>query len=57
MGQVDTRLDRMIEMADETGYTLDQIVAAIGRVDQRDFARVSGNVSLLPLYMKSKDKP
>lgn len=57
MKQVDERLDRMIEIADETGYTLDEVVAAIGRADQRDFARVSGNASLLPLYIKSSVKP
>lgn len=54
---VDDRLDRMIEIADETGDSLDRVVAAIGRVDQSDFDKVSGRPSLLPLYIKSSVKP
>lgn len=57
MSCVDDRLDRLIEIADETGETLDDIVAAIGRIDHKDFMKVSGNLSLLPRYMKSKVKP
>lgn len=54
---VDLRLDRMIEIADETGETLDRIVQAIGRIDQRAFDAVSDNPSLLPRYMKSSVTP
>lgn len=57
MRAVDARLDRMIEMADETGHSLDEIVAAIGRAPYRAFREVSDNPSRLPLYMKSKVKP
>lgn len=45
---VDTRLDRMIEIADETGLKLDDVVRIMGRCDQRDFEKFSDNPSLLP---------
>lgn len=57
MQEVDRRLSRMIEIAEETGRTLDEVVAAIGREDQTVFAAVSDNPSLLPRYMKSKVRP
>lgn len=57
MKVVDSRLDRMIQIADQTGATLDQVVAAIGRSDQRTFDDVSDNPSRLPRYMKSSVKP
>lgn len=57
MKVVDQRLGRMIEIADETGATLDEVVAAIGRADHKTFAEVSASPSRLPLYMKSKVKP
>lgn len=56
MKLVDKRLDRMIEIADETGHSLDDIVKAIGREDQSIFEMVSGNPSTLPRYMASKVK-
>ena len=57
MKRVDRRLDRMIELAAETGLSLDKIVAAMGWADQRTFDALSDNASLLPMYMKSSDKP
>ena len=57
MKAVDARLDRMIQIADETGFSLDDIVAAIGRADQTIFDEVSDNPSRLPRYMKSKVRP
>jgi hypothetical protein len=57
MQTVDDRLDRMIEIANETGATLDDVVKAIGRADQSTFLAVSDNPSLLPRYMKSKVSP
>lgn len=57
MSRIDMRLDRMIEIADETGATLDHVVACIGRADQRDFDAVSERPSRLPRYMKSSVKP
>ena len=54
---VDTRLDRMIEIADETGLTLDYLVAVIGRCDERTFRALSVNPSRLPRYTKSKESP
>lgn len=57
MREVDKRLDRMIELAEETGYTLDEVVEAVGRADQSTFRAVSDNPSLLPRYMKSSVSP
>lgn len=58
MGDIaDVRLDRMIEMADETGLSLDQIVKTIGRADQTLFRKFDGNPSLLPRYIKSSVSP
>jgi hypothetical protein len=57
MQTLDDRLDRMIEIAEETGATLDDVVKAIGRADQTTFRAVSDNPSLLPRYMKSSVKP
>ena len=54
---VDRRLDRMIEIADERCVTLDTVVEAIGWADHRIFDAVSDNPSLLPLYTKSNVKP
>ena len=54
---VDRRLDRMIEIADELCVTLDRVVEAIGWADHRIFDAVSDNPSLLPLYTKSNVKP
>lgn len=57
MKEIDRRLDQMIEIADKTGVSLDDVVAAIGRCDYSDFLAVSDNPSLLPRYMKSKVNP
>jgi methyl-accepting chemotaxis protein len=57
MAEIDQRLDRMIELADETGYTLDQIVKAVGRIDQSTFDAVSESPSLLPRYIQSSVRP
>lgn len=54
---VDERLDRMIELADETGLTLDEIVRAIGRSDQKTFKAFSDTPSSLPRYIASKVSP
>lgn len=53
----DERLDRMIEIADELDVPLDHVVARIGRCDQMEFLRVSGNPSLLPRYTQSSVNP
>jgi len=57
MSIVDSRLDRMIEIADQTGLRLDDIVNAIGRADQRTFAAFSDNPERLPRYIKSRSTP
>ena len=54
---VDERLDRMIEICDETGLTLDDVVRIMGRCSQTTFRAFSDNPSLLPRYMKSKVRP
>lgn len=55
MKEVDRRLDRMIEIADELDVPLDHIVAHMGRCDQSKFLMFSGNPFLLPRYTKSSD--
>jgi hypothetical protein len=55
--EIDQRLDRMIEIADETGLTLDAVVAAIGRSDQKTFRAFSDTPSTLPRYIASRVKP
>lgn len=57
MRLIDQRLDRMIEIAESEGVTLDAVVGAIGRADQSIFDAVSESPSRLPLYMKSSVKP
>ncbi len=57
MQTIDKRLDRMIQIADETGLTLDEVVAAIGRADYRTFRKFSAMPSSLPLYIQSKVSP
>jgi hypothetical protein len=42
------RMDRMIQIARETGRTLDSVVAAMARADQSTFEALSANPSLLP---------
>lgn len=53
----DERLDRMIEIAQETGMPLDHIVAHMARCDQRSFLALSANPSRLPRYRKSSVSP
>lgn len=48
MNEVDKRLDRMIEIAESEGLTLDHVVKHMGRCDQRTFDAFSDNPSLLP---------
>lgn len=57
MRNLDDRLDRMIEIADETGLTLDEIVSAIGRADQKTFLAFSDKPSNLPRYIASRESP
>lgn len=45
---VDNRLNRMIEIADELDVSLDLVVEAIGRVDQKIFLAISESPSSLP---------
>lgn len=57
MSEVDSRLDRMIEIAAKTGLSLDDIVKHVGRADQTAFEAFSERPSLLPMYMKSRVTP
>lgn len=57
MSEVDARLDRMIEIASETGLSLDLIVKHIGRADQTTFKVFSESPSRLPMYIKSRVTP
>lgn len=57
MTEADRRLDRMIEIANETGASLDLIVKLMARCDQRTFDAFSDNPSRLPIYIKSSVNP
>lgn len=57
MKEIDRRLDRMIEIADETGMPLDHVVKHMGRCDQTKFLILSESPSRLPRYMKSSVNP
>lgn len=57
MQEIDKRLDRMIEIADERDVPLDHVVKHMGRCDQRTFEAISDNPSRLPRYMKSNVRP
>lgn len=57
MQQVDQRLDRMIQIANETGFSLDAVVSVMGRCDQSTFDALSDKPSRLPRYMKSSVRP
>lgn len=57
MAVVDDRLDRMIEIAEQTGLSLDEIVRAVGRADQKTFLAFSANPSNLPRYIASSVSP
>lgn len=47
----DERLDRMIEIAESEGLTLDYVVKHLGRCDHKTFKAFSDNPSLLPRKM------
>jgi len=55
--EIDARLDRMIEIADQTGYPLDHVVKHMGRCSHSDFEAFSDNPSRLPRYTKSSVRP
>ncbi len=55
--EIDRRLDRMIEIADELDVSLDHVVKHMGRCDQTTFRAFSDNQSLLPRYTKSRSTP
>lgn len=55
MKDVDRRLDRMIEVADELDVPLDHVVQHMGYCDETTFLMFSGNPLSLPRYMKSRD--
>ena len=57
MKDVDRRLDRMIEIADELGVPLDHVVKHMGRVDQNAFLAFSERPSSLPRYIASRVRP
>lgn len=50
-------MDRMIEIAKQTGESLDLVVKAMARSDQSTFDALSANPSLLPRYIQSKVRP
>lgn len=57
MKTIDSRLDRMIEIAEELDVPLDHVVKYMGRCSQSDFSKFSGSPFLLPRYTKSRVSP
>ena len=57
MKTIEARMDRLIEIAEQTGVSLDYLVREYGRCSQRDFDALSDNPSRLPKYMKSRVSP
>ena len=57
MKEIDRRLDRMIEIAEELDVPLDHVVKHMGRCDQSTFRAFSDSPSLLPRYIKSRSRP
>ena len=53
----DSRLTRMIEIADLLDVPLDHVVAHMARADQKIFRAYSDKPSSLPRYIKSKVSP
>jgi len=51
MKTVDKRLDRMIEICEAEGLTLDHVVSIMGRCDYRTFRMFSDNPSTVPRKM------
>lgn len=55
--EADRRLDRMIEVAEQTGLPLDHVVKYMGRCSQSNFRAFCDNPSRLPRYTKSSVSP
>lgn len=55
--EIDRRLDRMIQIAEELGVPLDHVVKHMGRCPQSDFMMFSEMPERLPRYMKSSVRP
>lgn len=47
MKEIDRRLDRMIEISDQLGVTLDHVVAHMGRCSKADFEALYADPSPL----------
>ncbi len=56
MKDVDRRLDRMIEIAEQLDVPLDHVVAHMGYCDESSFLKLSDNPLSLPRYTKSSDR-
>ena len=57
MTDLDERLDRIINAADQSGISVDVIAFLISGLDSKSEAVLLGNVEMLPKYMKSRDIP
>lgn len=51
------RLDALIQTAKATNFTIDFLEAITQGLSCQAFLRVIGNVSALPTYMKSSERP
>lgn len=57
MRTIEARIDRLIEIAEQTGVSLDYLVREYGECSQSDFDALSDKPSRLPKYMKSSVNP
>ena len=53
----DARLAQLIDLADQSGLTVDLLEVLSRELDETAFAIFAGNVSMLPKYMKSSVMP
>ena len=51
------RIERLIEAANKTGFTIDYLEAITADLSIHAERKVIGNASAMPSYMKSKDNP
>lgn len=53
----DPRLDAILKVSCETGYSVDVLEFVSRGLDETALAILLGNVSMLPKYMKSSEMP
>ena len=57
MNILDARLDDLVWLAEISGYSLDDVVEAVGKCPESEFRAVLESPSILPRYIKSNVRP